>query len=148
MNYRISYGIHPMTSTMALLADVSIKYVDSVERDSNQQPVASTMRDFLPFNLGSSGNKATRPPPPSVADSQAASSSTSAERRQLLLQVNPYLAPIMEPFVEGLREPFDTAWSGVRRNVLYVVIATGITCSLVGFLAGLCLGRSSSRKRK
>ncbi|CAL8472056.1 g11598 [Coccomyxa elongata] len=58
-----------------------------------------------------------------------------------LVECDPLLVPVLDPFVAGLTEPFQAQYTKIQRNVVLTFIAGSVASGLVGYLLGRYVGK-------
>lgn len=58
-----------------------------------------------------------------------------------LVECDPLLVPVLDPFVAGLTEPFQAQYTKIQRNVVLSFIAGSVASGLVGYLLGRYVGK-------
>jgi hypothetical protein len=86
----------------------------------------------------------------SDADSSARSGSKAAffqqgNVREVLQALDPLITPVLDPFVEGLKQPINEALGGVVIDVKRAMFVTAATSLLTGIVIGTLLSRSPRR---
>lgn len=71
-----------------------------------------------------------------------------ASSKEKLAGLDPYLGPVLDPFVAGLTEPFQDQYKQLRTNVILTMVASSALCGVAGFFLGRYIGSSSSKKKR
>ncbi|BDA47503.1 hypothetical protein COCOBI_10-3510 [Coccomyxa sp. Obi] len=58
-----------------------------------------------------------------------------------LVECDPLLVPVLDPFVAGLTEPFQAQYTKIQRNVVLTFVAGSVASGLVGYLLGRYVGK-------
>lgn len=86
----------------------------------------------------------------SEADTSARSGAKAAffqqgNIREVLQTLDPLITPVLDPFVEGLKQPINDALGGVVIDVKRAIFVTAATSFLTGMLIGAVMSRRSRR---
>jgi hypothetical protein len=60
--------------------------------------------------------------------------------KEVMQAVDPFITPVLNPFVAGVMEPVYCHLGEMERKVYLAIVATGAACALLGFMAGRATG--------
>ena len=60
--------------------------------------------------------------------------------KEVMQTVDPFITPVLNPFVAGVMEPVYSHIGEIERKVYMAISATGAVCALLGFVAGRATG--------